>query len=130
QNNPGVMSQAIPPLTRLHSEPMADLRIPGPPAASSPSITVPPAAAKPSVVQGSAPVPSESPIDHVRELYRDAAQRYAAIDSYIVRLRRREQVNGKDQPEELLLVKFRKQPTSVYFKWLGKEGHGREVVYV
>jgi hypothetical protein len=45
-------------------------------------------------------------------------------------LRRREQVNGKDHPEEVLLVKFRKNPWSIYFKWLGKEGNGREVVYV
>src|SRR5262249_40516470 len=32
--------------------------------------------------------------------------------------------------EEVLLFKFRKRPWSVYFKWLGKEGHGREVLYV
>jgi hypothetical protein len=45
-------------------------------------------------------------------------------------VRRREQVNGKDRPEEVLLFKFRKQPWSVYFKFLGPEGQGREVVYV
>jgi hypothetical protein len=66
----------------------------------------------------------------LRELYNQAAQRFAAIDSYVARLRRREQVKGKDQPEELILFKFRKQPWSVYFKWLGPEGQGREVVYV
>jgi hypothetical protein len=43
---------------------------------------------------------------------------------------RREQLNGKDKPEEILLFKFRKEPWSVYFKWLGTEGNGREVVYV
>jgi hypothetical protein len=52
------------------------------------------------------------------------------MDSYIARLRRREQVNGRDKPEEVLLFKFRKEPFSVYFKWLGNEGAGREVVYV
>lgn len=55
---------------------------------------------------------------------------YATFDSYIARMRRREQVNGKDKPEELMLLKFRKTPFSVYFKWLGSEGQGREVVYV
>jgi hypothetical protein len=54
----------------------------------------------------------------------------ANIDSYIVRLTRREVVKDKMNPEEVLLFKFRKNPWSVYFKWLGKEGHGREVVYV
>jgi hypothetical protein len=71
-----------------------------------------------------------NPMVKLRALYRDAADRYARISSYIVRLRRREQVNGKDHPEEVLLVKFRKNPWSIYFKWLGKEGNGREVIYV
>jgi hypothetical protein len=66
----------------------------------------------------------------LRILYLQAASRYAGIDSYIVRLRRREQIGGVDKPEELLLVKFRQRPWSVYFKWLGPEGKGREVVYV
>lgn len=66
----------------------------------------------------------------LRTLYRAAAERYAGIDSYIARLRRREQVNGRDKPEEILCVKFRKQPWSIYFKWLGKAASGREVIYV
>lgn len=70
------------------------------------------------------------PADPLRQLYQRAADRYVGIDSYIVRLRRREQVGGQDKPEETLLVKFRKVPWSVYFKWLGKEGQGREAVYV
>jgi hypothetical protein len=63
-------------------------------------------------------------------LYNQAALRFATIDSYVARLRRREQVKGKDQAEELILFKFRKQPWSVYFKWLGEQGHDREVIYV
>jgi hypothetical protein len=66
----------------------------------------------------------------LRELYNQAALRFATIDSYVARLRRREQVKGKDQAEELILFKFRKQPWSVYFKWLGEQGHDREVIYV
>jgi hypothetical protein len=66
----------------------------------------------------------------LRELYNQAASRFASIDSYMARLRRREFFKGKDQPEELILFKFRKQPWSVYFKWLGTEGQGREVLYV
>jgi hypothetical protein len=59
-----------------------------------------------------------------------AAATYAEIDSYIVRLTRREMLRDRMQPEEVLLVRFRKEPWSVYFKWVGKEGAGREVVYV
>jgi hypothetical protein len=52
------------------------------------------------------------------------------MDSYIARLTRREQVRGRDKPEEVMLFRFRKEPWSVYFKWLSGEGQGREVVYV
>ncbi len=71
-----------------------------------------------------------NPTDRLRALYRMAAERYAMLDSYIARVHRREQVNGKAKPEEVFLFKYRKQPLSVYFKWIGTEGHGREVVYV
>jgi hypothetical protein len=59
----------------------------------------------------------------------DAAAAYARIDSYIARLTRRETTNGKNN-EEVILFKFRKSPWSVYFKWLGETGKGREVVFV
>jgi hypothetical protein len=94
------------------------------PATASPAI-IPAAAAQPPA----APPPAD-PQARLREMYRLAAERYDTIDSYIARMRRREQVNGKDRPEELLLFKFRKEPWSVYFKFLGPEGKGREVVYV
>src|SRR5579871_1263027 len=78
-----------------------------------------------------APSPSANdPTAKLHTLHREAAERYAKVESYIVRLTRREQINGKDRPEEILLFKFRKDPWSVYFKWLGAEKNGREVVYV
>ena len=43
---------------------------------------------------------------------------------------RREQVAGEAKPEEIMLFKFRKEPWSVHFKWVGKVGHDREVIYV
>jgi hypothetical protein len=102
-----------------------------PPASPAPSPATPQAPPGPpdKAPEIAAPAGSNSVV-RLRTLYQDAADRYASIHSYIVRLRRREQVNGKDHPEELLLVKFRKDPWSVYFKWLGQEGHGREVIYV
>jgi hypothetical protein len=90
-----------------------------PPAPPPPTANTAPGAPRPAAA---APTP--------RQLHRQALERYAGIDSYIARLTRREQVNGKNQPEEVLLFKFRKEPWSVYFKWLGSAGQGREVVYV
>jgi hypothetical protein len=64
------------------------------------------------------------------QLHQRAATRYAGIDSYIARLTSREVVKGERKPEQLMLFKFRKEPWSVYFKWLSKEGQGREVLFV
>lgn len=108
--------EPVPPVRR-------QANVPDAPPNQAPPVQVPPpeAPAAPSV---------ESPLAKLRALQRQAVERYATIPSYIVRLRRHEQINGKDKPEELLLMKFRQQPFSVYFKWLGTEGQGREVVYV
>jgi len=89
-------------------------------------------ATPPLVAQGlvpSDPAPTE-PAGDLRTLYRLAAEHYAKTSCYIVRMHRREQVNGKNRPEEVILFKFRKEPWSVYFKWLGEEGKNREVIYV
>jgi len=63
-------------------------------------------------------------------LHRTAVNRYSEIDDYICRFRRREFINGKQEPEDLLEFKFRKHPDSIYFKWIGGTLVGRELVYV
>ncbi len=75
---------------------------------------------------GTAPTPSHS----ARQLIEKAAARCATLDSYIVRLTRRESLKGKPGPEEIIAFSFRKKPFSVHLKWLGKTAEGREVVYV
>ncbi len=89
-------------------------------ASTSPAVRPPPSAAD-SAHQGAA---------SLRQLQQQAAAWYAGVDSYTARLTRREVVNGTAKPEEILLFRFRKEPWSVYFKWLGPAGRGREVIYV
>src|SRR5262249_40296995 len=72
-------------------------------------------------------VPEESAL---RRLANSAAERKKSLNAYYVRIRRRENVNGKDQPEEIILFKYRRAPMSIHCKWLGKEGLGREIIYV
>jgi hypothetical protein len=99
-----------------------------------PAVATPPAAevpARPAALD--TPVLDTPPVDQaqkLRSLYTNAAQRYAAINDYICRFRRREFVNGKQEPEDLLEFKFRKEPYSIYFKWIGGQLVGRELVYV
>jgi hypothetical protein len=133
--------QAPPPGTAA-VPPAPDLRIPGPPTAvpTAPKTDAPVLLPAQAVMPPQPPLPSRvdlsaapgdiAPLARLRALHRQAAETYAGIDSYIVRLRRREVVGGRNKPEEVLLFKFRKQPWSVYFKWLGKEGAGREAIYV
>ncbi len=66
----------------------------------------------------------------LEQVLAQAQARYAGIDSYVARLTRREVVGSTREPEEVVLFKFRKTPFSVYFKWLGQNRQGREVVYV
>jgi hypothetical protein len=73
--------------------------------------------------------PTES-LKDLRRLHKLAVAQYAKMDSYIVRLRRREQVSNKAPQDEILCLKFRKDPWSVTMKWIGTEGKGREVLYV
>jgi hypothetical protein len=69
--------------------------------------------------------------DELHQLH-DAVMEHAGhLDNYIVRFRRRESVNGKDQPEETICLKYRTQPWSVHMKWLKPDdAQGREVLYV
>jgi hypothetical protein len=84
---------------------------------------------QPMVPNGS-PAPAAAGRNNMRLLHRTAAERFAALDSYIARMTRRETVRGRAKPEEVILFKFRKQPWSIYFKWLAGEGLGRELTYV
>jgi Protein of unknown function (DUF1571) len=110
--------------------------VPVPPVPVGNSSTIPPTS-RPATQQaivpagGMTPAPSPPPVSgsSVRQLVQQAAASYAGIDSYIARLTRRELVNGK-YDEEVMLFKFRKEPWSVYFKWLGETGKGREVIFV
>jgi hypothetical protein len=75
--------------------------------------------------------PRPTSIDELHKLHNDMVSRAAHLDSYIARFRRREVVNGKDQPEEIICFKFRAQPWSVDMKWLKPDdAQGREVLYV
>jgi uncharacterized protein DUF1571 len=76
--------------------------------------------------------PTEPTIsDHpLRALQQRAVVKWASIDGFACRMRRREVVAGQQKPEELIEAHFRKEPFSVYFKWLGPEAKGREVIYV
>nr|BAL53814.1 hypothetical conserved protein [uncultured Planctomycetota bacterium] len=106
-----------------------------PSAASERSGQLPRPAGIPWLTQNTA---SATPQDNVpddatrlEQLYRAAAQRYATIQDYVCRFRRREVLANGTTSEDLILLRFRKQPHSIHFVWpRGTPDEGREVVYV
>jgi hypothetical protein len=123
------------PLAVTSAKPSEPSPVPAPPSTrpSGPAIPPPdePPPPKPQA-RGDTPAlnPPTAAVDDLHRIHKQAADACAGIDSYLCRLTRREQVNGKVHPEEVILFKFRKQPFSVHFKWIGTEGKGREVVFV
>lgn len=107
--------------------PAPDLRMPGGTGFATQKSPPPAQTVIPAAAPALAPA---NPLAALSKLAREASDRYAGVESYIVRMKRREQVSGKNEPEELILLKFRKQPWSVHMKWIGDEAKGREVVHV
>jgi hypothetical protein len=83
----------------------------------------PPPAPKPEPLQ-----PSND--DPLPKLAKRAAEKEKTLDSYVVRIRRKETIDDKDQPMEYILFKYRRVPLSIHCKWLGEEATGREILYV
>jgi hypothetical protein len=110
-----------------------DLPPPPPPAKSQsasepPRDTAPPPAATP-VNPNVETTPADASVN-LHRILKQAESECANLDSYICRMTKREVVNGSAKPEEIIRFMFRKQPFSLYFRWIGKECSGREVVYV
>jgi hypothetical protein len=123
----------VPQDTPVATQEPGPLELPPPPPTKSQNADMPPsrdvAPPSPPAVSPSVEAPTNDAAS-LRRLFKQADEECAILDSYICRMTRREQVNGSNKPEEIMLFKFRKQPFSVYFKWIGNEGKGREVVYV
>jgi hypothetical protein len=108
----------------IASSPNGQASVPQAPAAELSPV---PSAGREKITPPSASAP---PGERIQSLAHEASAQCHRTSTYIARLRRREEVGGRQKPEEILLFKFRREPFSVYFKWLGEEGKGREVVYV
>jgi hypothetical protein len=106
-------ARAAPPTTAAAPPPAAE---PGPP----PETVLPP-------LTPSAAAVSEKPL---HALHQKATLKWSSLDAYACRIRRREVVAGQQKPEEIIEAQFRKQPFSVYCKWVGAEAKGREMIFV
>lgn len=98
-----------------------------PPATSRPA---PPPNARPSAPPPGAPAAAGS-MDAAVRLIDDAARTFQNVRDYTCVMIKREQVQGRLQPENVIAMRVRNQPFSVYLRWLGpKTSVGQEVCYV
>lgn len=72
-----------------------------------------------------------SVMDHPLRLANEAARTFQTVQDYTCLFIKTEQVNGRLQPENVMTMKVRNQPFSVYMKWHSpKTLTGQEVAYV
>src|SRR6185312_5751423 len=110
---PDIPLVPVPPLPRqTPSSPTTPARPVSPPFVPSANPPMPPVTATPPAVAPQATPPAETPPRTARQLLQQAAVRCSSLDSYIVRLTRREHLKDKAQPEEILKFTFRKNPFS------------------
>jgi hypothetical protein len=75
--------------------------------------------------------PAAAPLDEPLRLLGEARQSYQRVRDYTCTLIKQERVRGQLQPENMMTMRVRTQPFSVYLKWYGpKQFAGQEVSYV
>jgi hypothetical protein len=74
--------------------------------------------------------PSSAASEPLRTLHRLAVERMAATPAYVAHFTRREMVDGTARPEEIIVFKYRRDPFSIFMRWIGTEAKGRELLYV
>ncbi|MHB1424421.1 MAG: DUF1571 domain-containing protein [Gemmataceae bacterium] len=104
--------------------------------ASQPPVSAPPPAQPPAPqpmppAAATAPAAAASPMDEPLRLIREAQQAYQNVRDYTCLLVKRERVNGALPPDNVMEMKVRTQPFSVYLRWLQPRSEaGQEVCYV
>ncbi len=83
-------------------------------------------------VESVARADKDEPLANMKRVYQTAAAAYAKMDAFEARLTRRETINGKANPQEVIRFQYRQKPFSVHLIWIGGEpgAVGREVIYV
>ncbi len=72
-----------------------------------------------------------SPRRQAEQLLTEASQAYRSVKDYACLFIKRERLRGKIQPDNMVDMKVRTQPFSVYMRWLGpKDFEGQQACYV
>jgi hypothetical protein len=78
-----------------------------------------------------APSPATSPMDAPLRVLAEARESYRGVRDYACVFIKKERLRGQLQPDNLIAMKVRTQPFSIYLHWHGpKQFAGQEVCYV
>ena len=95
---------------------------------TAPPASPPVAPAPPPVV---VPPPEPGAFDEPLRLVGEASRAWAQVNDYTCILVRRERVRDRLQPEEVMLMKVRREPSSVYLRWVAPQALAKqEACYV
>lgn len=94
--------------------------------------TAAPQAAPPAAPPAVSPMMAPGhPMEEAVRLISEAARAYASVRDYTCLFIRREQIQGRVQADNLISMKVRTQPFSIYLRWLGPPSLvGQEACYV
>ncbi len=77
------------------------------------------------------PPPEPGAFDEPLRLVGEASRAWAQVNDYTCILVRRERVGDRLQPEEVMLMKVRREPSSVYLRWVAPQALAKqEACYV
>jgi hypothetical protein len=71
----------------------------------------------------------KAPLAEAHDLMQKARERISEIEDYTAKFHKREYVNGKFLPEEVIRMKVRRDPRRLYMRWVGKVNKGQEVIW-
>ncbi len=75
--------------------------------------------------------PAANPLDAPLHLIYEAARSFQGVRDYQCTFIKQEQINRQLQPENVIAMRVRNQPFSVYLRWIAPKGSvGQEVCYV
>lgn len=81
--------------------------------------------------QNPPPPPAPTPIEQASRLITEARQSYQGVQDYTCTFIKQERIGQELRPQNVMLMKVRSQPFSVYFRWAApKSLEGQEACYV
>ena len=102
---------------------------PGPAVVATVAPPTVPTQAPSTVTQAGAASPAADALGELRALVAASRNKVDGISDYECKLTKREVVNGKSLPQDVIVYRFRAKPLGVHMRTVSESGQGRELLY-